>query len=203
MSYTPATEKLIQALQLLPGVGTRSAQRMALELLERDPQAGHALVSSLTDALSRVKKCPECRTLTELEVCEICADSARDKKVICVVANDADKAGIEMSAHFQGRYFVLHGTLSPIDGVGPTELGLFDLADKVKEQGIQEIVIALDEKLESEATVHYLTEQYKHSDVTLSRVPFLQLKSGKLDQVESRVLETALSNKKTIGLEHD
>lgn len=203
MSYTPATEQLIQALQSLPGVGTRSAQRMALHLLERDPQAGDTLAASLKEAIDRVHKCPKCRSLTEADVCEICSDDSRDAKTLCLVASDADKAGIEMAAQFQGRYFVLHGTLSPIDGVGPNELGLLDLAEKVKQDGIQELIIALDDQLESEATVHYITEQYKNSDVTLSRVHFHQLKSGKLDQVESRVIENALSNKQTIGFEHD
>lgn len=203
MAYTPATEKLIRALQTLPGVGTRSAQRMALQLLERDTASAQLLVNSLQDALNKVKKCPSCRTLTEEDVCSICADDTRDHATICVVANDADKAGIEMAASFSGIYYVLHGTLSPIDAVGPQELGILDLMERVSQGSVSEIVLALDEQLESEATVHYISEQIKQSEVQVTRVQFQNMKSGSLDKVESHVIEKALAGKQTIGFEHD
>lgn len=203
MAFTPATEKLIQALQLLPGVGMRSAQRMALQLLEREPEAGQQLAQALSGALQTVHKCPRCRTLTEQDLCEICSDTERDTSVICVVANDVDRSGIEMSAAFAGRYFVLHGVLSPIDGVGPEQLGLFDLVEQASGDDVNEVMLALDEQLESDATVHYLKEHLKDAGVTISRVPFHQLKSGSLDRTESRVIEQALSGKTTIGFEHD
>lgn len=203
MAFTPATEKLIHALQALPGVGARSAQRMALQLLERDPQSGQSLSEALATALASVRKCPQCRALTESDLCEICADPERDTGVLCVVASDVDRSGIEMSAAFSGRYYVLHGVLSPIDGIGPDELGLDALIARVEDGAVAELMLALDERLESEATVHYLKEQLKHTQVSITRVPFQQLKSGALDQVDSRVIEKALSGKQTIGFEHD
>ncbi len=203
MSYTPATEELIRALQALPGVGTRSAQRMALQLLERDTDAATRLNGALASALQKVRKCPTCRTLTESELCGVCADEQRDATTLCVVANDADKAGIEMSGRYRGRYFVLHGVLSPIDGVGPEQLGVFDLLDLVKTQSVAEVILALDEQLEAEATVHYLTEHLKQQSVTISRLPFTHLKSGALDQADSRVIANALASKQEIGFELD
>jgi recombination protein RecR len=119
------------------------------------------------------------------------------------VANDADKAGIEMAASFSGIYYVLHGTLSPIDGVGPQELGILDLMERVSQGSVSEIVLALDEQLESEATVHYISEQIKQSEVQVTRVQFQNMKSGSLDKVESHVIEKALAGKQTIGFEHD
>ena len=203
MSFTPATEKLIQALQMLPGVGVRSAQRMALQLLERDPASALKLSESLQQAIERVKKCPCCRTLTETELCDICDDGSRDRGSLCVVANDADKSGIEMSGKFSGRYFVLHGVLSPIDGIGPEELGVFDLLDLVKKEAIGEVILALDEQMESEATVHYLTEHLKTLSTRVSRVQFHNMKNGSLDAVESHVIGNAFSSKKEIGFELD
>lgn len=203
MSFTPATEKLIQALQVLPGVGMRSAQRMALHLLEREPTDGQHLSDALAHALKTVHKCPQCRTLTEADMCEVCSDPQRDPSIICVVANDVDRSGIEMSASFAGRYFVLHGVLSPIDGVGPDELGLSDLIDQARSEVVTEIMLALDDQLESKATVYYLQEHLQDAGITISRVPFHQLKSGSLDRVESRVIEQALSGRQTIGFEHD
>lgn len=203
MAYTPSTEKLIEALQALPGVGIRSAQRMALQLLERDPDAGQRLSQALADALKAVHRCPQCRTLTESERCDTCADTTRDQALLCVVASDADRSGIEMSAAYNGRYFVLHGVLSPIDGIGPDELGLDHLIELVASGSVTEIMLALDERLESDATVHYLKEQLKNTDLTITRVPFQQMKSGALDKVDSRIIEQALGSKQTIGFEHD
>jgi len=203
MSYTPATEALIQALQFLPGVGTRSAQRMALQLLERDTDTAHKLSQSLQEALEKVHKCPDCRSLTESDVCDICSDSSRDIKTVCVVASDADKAGIEMSGQYNGRYFVLHGVLSPIDGIGPEQLGIFDLVDSVQEKQVEEVVLALDEQMESEATAHYTSEQLRPTGVKRSRIRFAQMRSGSLDKAESHIIANAIASKKEIGFEHD
>ena len=203
MSYTPATDTLIHALQALPGVGSRSAQRMALHLLERDNNAAQALSQALQAALSRVHKCPACRSLTETDLCSVCADSARDQQVVCVVVSDADKAGLEMAQRFRGRYFVLHGVLSPIDGVGPEQLGLFDLLALVQEQDVGEVISALDEQMESEATAHYISEQLRPLAVKRSRIRFAQMRSGSLDKVDSHVIANAITDKKEIGLEFD
>lgn len=203
MSYTPATEKLIRALQQLPGVGVRSAQRMALQLLERNPEAAQNLQQALLVAIEKVHKCPTCRTLTEHDECDTCSNTLREQNVLCVVANDADRAGIEMSGKFNGRYFVLHGVLSPIDGIGPEELGIFQLVERVKQGQITEVILALDAQMEAEATVHYIGEHLKQTDVKISRVHFQQMKSGALDQTESHIIGNALAQKQEIGFEHD
>lgn len=205
MPHTPATEALIKALQRLPGIGPRSAQRMALYLLERDVASGQQLSESLQTALQTVHKCPQCRALTEHALCRICDDPSRDKSIFCVVENESDKSAIEMSRRFTGRYFVLHGVLSPIDAVGPEELGIFELIDRIGEQGVTEVLFALDEKMESEATIHYISEQIRVSqpDIKRSRVRFANLKSGSLDTADSHQIVNAMTDKKEIGFEHD
>lgn len=203
MAYTPATEELIRALQLLPGVGTRSATRMALHLLERDTESAQQLSHSLAEALEKVHRCPSCRTLTELSICPICEDSERESNLICVVANDADRSAVEMSKRFNGKYFVLHGVLSPIDGVGPEELGVFELVEKVDEGEIDEVMFVLDDQMESEATIFYITEQLKKTAVKCTRVLVGHQKNGTLDQAESRYLVTAIVNKQEIDLEQE
>ncbi|TCS42054.1 recombination mediator RecR [Reinekea marinisedimentorum] len=201
MAYTPATEELIRALQLLPGIGTRSATRMALYLLERDTDSARQLSHSLADALEKVHRCPSCRTLTELPVCPVCESTDRNTKLVCVVANDADRSAIEMSNRFTGRYFVLHGVLSPMDAVGPEQLGVFDLVDKVKAESIEEIMFVLDDQMESEATIYYITEQLKGLNVKCSRAMVAHLKNGSLDQAESRHLVSAIEHKREINIE--
>lgn len=203
MSFTPATESLIRALQALPGIGSRSAARMALHLLERDTEAGQHLQKALSLALERVHRCPSCRSLTELALCEICADDQRDSQQLCVVANDSDRAAIELSGKYTGQYFVLHGVLSPIDGVGPEELGVSDLLEKVTSKTYQEVLIALDDQMEAEATAHYLSEKLKAVAMSCSRVTFHNMKSGALDKADSRSIGHALANKQEIGFEQD
>jgi recombination protein RecR len=206
MAYTPATEELIRTLQLLPGIGSRSAARMALYLLERDTESAQQLSRSLAEALARVHRCPSCRTLTEEAVCAVCENDDRNGKLLCVVANDADRAAIEMSKRFHGRYFVLHGVLSPIDGVGPEQLGVFELIDKVRSESVEELMFVLDDQMESEATIYYITEQlnaeqFKDLAVKCSRVFVGHFKNCTLDQAESRHLVSALENKRESNLE--
>ncbi|MDN3649794.1 recombination mediator RecR [Reinekea marina] len=205
MSYTPSTESLIKALQILPGIGVRSAQRLALHLLERAPDDAKSLNHALSDALSKVKKCPSCRTLTESPLCEICTDEARDSTVLCVVISDADKEGLELSGHFNGRYFVLHGVLSPIDGIGPEQLGIWQLVDKLTaaDNSVTEVLLALDDQMESDATAYFINEQLKKLKIECARVRFSQFKSGTLDKADSRIIADAFANKQSLGFEHD
>lgn len=204
MAYPPSMTTLIQSLQALPGVGPRSAARMALELLERDRPAAEALHSALGDALAKVAKCEQCRTLTEQNPCDICSDGGRDTKQLCVVSNDADRQGIELSGKYRGHYFVLHGALSPIDGLGPEELGLHELKARLtKSEQDTEVLLALDHQMESEATVNYLKDWLQGLPIKLSRVPFHSMKSGALDQVDSRTIGQALAAKEDLGFELD
>lgn len=203
MAYTPATEALIKTLQSLPGIGVRSAQRMALQLLERDRESAQALSQALSNALEHVQKCSVCRTLTESDVCEICSNDERDQSNICIVASDVDKAGIEMSGHYQGRFFVLHGLLSPIDGMGPAELGVSELITQLEKGGINEVIWALDDQVEAQATGYYLNEQIKSFNVLRTRIPFTQMKSGTLDKTDSHIIGKAFNDKQAIGSEYD
>lgn len=205
MSFTPSTENLIKALQIMPGIGVRSAQRLALHLLERAPSDAHNLSQALTNALAKVKKCPSCRTLTETEQCELCTDSTRDASVLCVVISDADKEGLELSGHFKGQYFVLHGVLSPIDGIGPEQLGIWQLVERLTKEDspIKEVLLALDDQMESDATAYFISEQLKKSNIECARVRFSHFKSGTLDKADSRVIADAFANKQKLGFEHD
>lgn len=203
MAFTASTEALIRALQHLPGIGTRSAQRMALHLLERDTESAEELSSALQEALEKVHRCPSCRTLTESPVCETCNDSHRDTATLCVVMNDADRSAMEMSNRYKGKYFVLHGVLSPIDGVGPEQLGIFDLIDKVAAENVEEVIFALDEQMESEATVYYISQHLKSKSVRCSRLHFNQMKNGSFDQADSHQFANALKYKEEISLEQD
>ena len=131
MKYSPALENLIEALRCLPGVGPKSAQRMTLHLLERDREGAGALASALADAIDRVGHCSRCRNLTELDICEICSDPRRDAATVCVVETPADVLAVEQSGSYRGLYFVLMGHLSPLDGIGPEEIGLQDFRERV------------------------------------------------------------------------
>ena len=158
MSFSPAIEDLIDALRCLPGVGPKSAQRMTLHLLERDREGAGSLASALGQAIDKVGHCTECRNFTELDVCEICIDNKRDKSTLCVVETPADVLAVEASSSFRGIYFVLMGHLSPIDGIGPEEIGLDRLHQRVVNEGIHEVILATNPTVEGEATAYYLTD---------------------------------------------
>lgn len=203
MAYTPAIEELIEALQMLPNVGSRTAQRMVLQLLERDVESAQRLSKALQTALECVRKCPSCRTLTEQELCSVCADDIRDRSMLCVVSSDVDRAGIEMSGQFTGHYHVLHGVLSPIDHIGPQELGIFDLVDRVQTQSVSEVILALDSEIESEATAQYIASQLKQVDCKITRIPFSEMKSGNLDRTDTHVIRSAFNRKQEFSFERD
>ena len=158
MKYTPTLARLIDSLRCLPGVGPKSAQRMAFYLLERDRDGGRTLSQALAEALQQVGHCKRCRMLTESELCAICASTQRDLAQLCVVESPADVVAIEQSGGFRGRYFVLMGHLSPLDGVGPAELGLDEFEQLLKAGEVREVILATNPTAEGEATAHYLGE---------------------------------------------
>src|SRR5579871_2358521 len=158
MKYTPTLARLIDSLRCLPGVGPKSAQRMAFHLLERDRDGGRSLSQALAEAVDNVGHCKRCRMLTESELCSICLSTQRDSAQLCVVESPADVVAIEQSGGFRGYYFVLMGHLSPLDGVGPVELGL-DESERVLAAGeVREVILATNPTAEGEATAHYLGE---------------------------------------------
>jgi len=194
--FSPVIDGLISALRCLPGVGPKSAQRMALHLLERDRDGGAYLAQALEQALERVGRCGQCRNLTELRVCEICASPRRDAQVMCVVETPADVLAIEQTRAFNGLYFVLLGHLSPIDGVGPNDLGIDQLMQRLRDGEVSELVLATNLTVEGEATAHYIGERARALGVTVSRIAHGVPMGGELEYVDGGTLIHAFNSRK-------
>lgn len=195
MLFSPIVEHLLESLRVLPGVGPKSAQRMALHLLERDRVGGERLVQALHEALERVGYCQRCRNLTEHEVCSLCEDARRESSSLCVVESPADLMAIEEAGGYRGRYFVLHGHLSPLDGIGPDALGLELLEHEVRTHHYAEIVLATNPTVEGEATAHYIAEQLRPLGVTFSRLAYGVPLGGELEYVDGGTLSRAFSGR--------
>ena len=191
-------EGLIDALRCLPGVGPRTAQRMTWHLLERNRDAGRRLAAALVEAMDRVGHCRECRTLTEHEVCAVCGSPRRDRSRICVVENPADVVRIETGTDYRGVYFVLMGNLSPLDGIGPRELGLDSLARRLSEEEVSELILATGATAEGEATAHYLAEMARERAVTATRIAQGVPLGGDLEFVDSGTLAHAFSGRREV-----
>ncbi len=198
MNSSPLIDQLIEAFRCLPGVGPKSAQRMTLHLLERNREGASKLVESLKTAIDQVGNCKECRTLTEEEVCRICANPGRNRKLCCVVESPADIFAIEQAGTFRGIYFVLMGHLSPIDGIGPEQLGIGQLLSKVGEEEIEELIIACNPTVEGDATAYYIAEQLRSHDVVVSRIAHGVPVGGELEFVDGGTLTHAFSGRKVM-----
>ena len=196
MNSSPLITHLIDAFRCLPGVGPKSAQRMTLFLLEKNRPGGVKLSESLTAALTSVGNCRECRNLTEDEICSICSSKSRDKKLCCVVESPVDILAIEQAGTFKGIYFVLMGRLSPIDGVGPAQLGIKQLVEKVRNGDIKEVIIACNPTVEGDATAYYIAEQLKDIDTTVTRIAHGVPVGGELEFVDGGTLSYAFSGRK-------
>lgn len=194
MSAEPFDE-LLEALRCLPGVGARSAQRMALELLERDREGGRRLAGALATAMRDVQRCQRCRNFTAHSLCRICASERRSSAVLCVVESPGDVLAIEAATAFDGRYFVLLGRLSPLDGIGPEDLGLDLLARRLDEEGVAEIVIATNTTVEGEATAHYLREMALARGIRSSRLAQGVPLGGELEHTDRSTLAHAFSSR--------
>lgn len=197
--FSPALEALVDALRCLPGVGPKSAQRMALHLLERDREGAQALAVALGEAAERVGRCQRCRNLTETPVCAICEDPRREAAVLCVVETPADVLAIEQAGGYRGRYFVLMGHLSPIDGIGPEDIGLDRLQALVREQGIEEVILATNPTAEGEATAWYLTDLLAADGVRMSRIAHGVPLGGELEYVDGNTLMHAFSGRQPVS----
>lgn len=198
MKFSPALTELIEALRCLPGVGPKSAQRMCLHLLERDREGAAGLARALQQAVERVDHCSRCRNFTELDVCEICADTRRDSSVICVVETPADVLAVEQSGSYRGLYFVLMGHLSPIDGIGPAEIGLDRFQERVVEEGVSEVILATNPTVEGEATAYYLTDMLLPRGVKVSRIAHGVPLGGELEYVDGSTLAHAFSGRRAV-----
>ena len=188
----------MEALRCLPGVGPKSAQRMTLHLLERDREGASSLARALQAAVDKVDHCSRCRNFTELEVCEICSDPRRDASTICVVETPADVLAVEQSGSYRGVYFVLMGHLSPIDGIGPAELGLDRFQQRVVEEGATEVILATNPTVEGEATAYYLSDVLQREGVKVSRIAHGVPLGGELEYVDGSTLAHAFSGRRPV-----
>ena len=198
MSSEPLLEQFIEALRCLPGVGPKSAQRMALHLLERDREGGRHLSTVLEAAMERIGRCASCRNLTENETCGICANEQRDASLLCIVESPSDVMAIEQATGYQGRYFVLMGRLSPLDGIGPSELGLEDLAARLEENPPREMIIATNPTVEGEATAYYLQRMAQKAGIAVSRIAHGVPIGGELEFTEQSTIAHAFSSRQAV-----
>lgn len=198
MAFSPLIDQLVEGLRCLPGVGPKSAQRMAFHLLERDREGAFALAQSLEQAMNGVGRCSSCRTLTEQPRCALCEDPKRDHSVICVVETPSDVAAFEQSGSYRGLYFVLMGHLSPIDGIGPAEIGISDLLLRVQQEQIGEVILATNPTVEGEATAYYIVEQLKALGIKVSRIAHGVPLGGELEYVDVGTLAHALQGRQVI-----
>ncbi len=196
--FSPLISELINALRVLPGVGPKSAQRMALHLLEHEPQAALKLADALSVAVESVNKCGICRNLTEENICHICSNPRRDQSLLCVVESPADVIAIEQSATFSGVFFVLHGRLSPIDGIGPKEIGVDKLEARFADGIVKEVIIATNPTMEGEATAHYIAEKAKKYALQASRIAHGVPLGGELEYIDGGTLAHALTSRRAL-----
>ncbi len=199
MKHTPALAQLIDALRMLPGVGPKSAQRMAFHLLQDGRSGAGVLANSLTTALQCVGRCRRCRMLTEGELCSICLSAHRDASLVCVVESPADVVAIEQSGGYRGRYFVLMGHLSPLDGVGPEQLGVRELETLLESGEVQELILATNPTVEGEATAHYLSELARSHRVKSTRIAHGVPMGGELEYIDGGTLAHALAGRQLLG----
>lgn len=200
MSLSPLLQQLITALRCLPSVGPKSAQRMALHLLERDRDNARTLANALLEAIEKIGECEQCRALSETPICDICGDSERDHSAICVLESPVDLMAIEQSGSFNGVYFVLKGHLSPIDGIGPEDLGIPRLLERIDQGLVKEVILATNPTVEGEATAHYISAQIS-SGVRVTRIAHGVPVGGELEFVDGGTLAHALSGRRLINRE--
>jgi recombination protein RecR len=199
MIYPASLVRLIEALRRLPGVGPKSAQRMAFHLLEKDVQSAATLADALQKAAAGVTRCQRCRMFADAQLCPICASTSRDRSLLCVVESPADVAAIEQSGGFRGVYFVLMGHLSPLDGIGPDELGFAQLEALLADGEAKEIILATNTTVEGEATAHVIAELAQRCKVRPSRIAHGVPMGGELEYVDGGTLAHALAGRHSLG----
>ncbi|KAF7786342.1 recombination protein RecR [Pseudoalteromonas rubra] len=199
MQLSPSLSALVEALRCLPGIGPKSAQRIAFHLLERDRSGGTQLGQSLLQAMDKIGHCESCRTFSETPVCDICSNIKRqDTGLLCVVESPSDVLAIEQTGQYQGLYFVLMGHLSPLDGIGPNEIGMDVLEKTLSNGNINEVILATNPTVEGEATAHFIGEMCHQHNVTASRIAHGMPVGGELELVDGMTLMHAFSGRKAI-----
>lgn len=203
MSFSPLLTELIQALRCLPGVGTKSAQRMALHLLERQRDAGKKLGNTLLQALEKIQHCSSCRNFSESPICSLCQDHKRHPHTLCVVETPADVFAIEQTGAYRGHYFLLLGRLSPLDGIGPKALGLDQLFDRCQQPHLEEVILATNLTIEGEATAHYISNLLQPLPLKVSRIAYGVPMGGELEYVDGGTLSRALAARSIVAQGRD
>lgn len=198
MSFSPLIRQLIDALRILPGVGQKTAQRMALHLLERDRSGGLRLAQALGRAMEGVGYCSRCRTLSEARICEQCSDPRRDDTLLCVVEGPLDVFAVEQTG-YRGRYFVLKGHLSPLDGLGPEAIGIPELEARVAQAEFREVILATNPTVEGEATAHYIAQLLAPRGLLLSRIAHGVPLGGELELVDGGTLAHAMAGRRPLN----
>ncbi|WP_286239382.1 recombination mediator RecR [Neptuniibacter halophilus] len=198
MSFSPLIQQLITSLRCLPGVGPKSAQRMAFHLLERDERGALDLAEALTKAVAEIGHCRQCRTLSEADICDICASDGRDASLLCVLESPIDVLAVEQTGGYNGRYFVLSGHLSPIDGIGPEDLGIDQLLELIKTTEVKELILATNPTVEGEATSHFIAAQVKDLGIKVSRIAHGVPVGGELEFVDGGTLAHALAGRRSL-----
>ncbi|HRN77054.1 recombination mediator RecR [Ottowia sp.] len=196
MSDTHSLDTLIQALRRLPGVGVRSAQRMAFHLLQHDREGAQLLARALQDAVAQVRHCAQCHTFTEDEICTTCRDPRRDASKLCVVETPADQAALERTGAFKGRYFVLMGKLSPLDGIGPRDIGVQKLIERATDGVVQEVILATNFTAEGETTAHVIGQLLKSRGLTVTRLARGVPAGSELEYVDLGTIAHALVDRR-------
>ncbi len=199
MAFSPLMRELMEALRVLPGVGQKSAQRMALHLLERNRSGGQRLAQAIEQALDKIGHCQRCRALSEDDICALCLDERRDNSQLCVVQGPQDVFAIEQTG-YRGRYFVLRGLLSPLDGLGPDSIGIPQLLERIAVEGFGEVILATSPTVEGEATAHYIAQSLQGGSIVVSRLAHGMPLGGELDTVDGGTLTHALTGRKAMQL---
>lgn len=198
MPVSPLISELMDALRCLPGVGNKTAQRMAYHLLERDRDGGRTLAAALERAMQDVGHCRECRTLCEADLCSLCSSSSRDNSLLCVVETPVDVEAIEQATDFRGRYFVLMGRLSPLDGIGPAQLGLDRLEQRFAAGELDEVILATNPTVEGEATAQYISELAAGQGIRTTRIAHGVPMGGELEYIDSGTLSHAFAGRQDV-----
>lgn len=193
--FSEKVSRLIEALTCLPSVGNKTAQRLAIHILQNDRLGGSTIAQALTDAITHIKNCQSCRNLSETSLCQICSDSRRDDSQICIVEGPMDVIAIEQSTAFRGKYFVLMGHLSPLDGIGPDELGLDVLEARLQSDAVTELILATNITVEGDATAYYIAELANKYEIKTSRIAYGVPMGGELEYIDSTTLGHAFTQR--------
>lgn len=195
---SPLLEQLIEALRCLPGVGPKTAQRMAFQLLERNRDNGKQLARTIQDALEQIRHCQNCRTFSETDLCKLCASPHRDASLLCIVESPVDMIAVEQMGSYRGRYFVLLGRLSPLDGIGPDEIGIKALSSLLGQGTIKEVILATNPTVEGAATAHYLSELIKQYKIKTTRIAHGVPLGGELEFIDMGTLAHAFAGRELL-----